>query len=112
MALSLAMSAILKPPSLTTLAKHAYVICVLSIFSPRALQQYLKALRVQYEYEYVRCWNSGRHILKIAHFTEEGSSSDDSEANPESPDKTAEDGDNFVAEELREMELKRKMANH
>lgn len=44
-ALSRAIRAILKPPSLTTFARHPYDMFVLSSFSPRARQQYLKALR-------------------------------------------------------------------
>ena len=45
MALSRATKAILNPPSRTTCARHAYEILVRSNFSPRARQQYLKALK-------------------------------------------------------------------
>jgi hypothetical protein len=44
MTLNLVMRAILNPPSRTTLAKQAYEIVPLSIFSARARHQYLKAL--------------------------------------------------------------------
>lgn len=43
-ALRRAMSAILNPPSRITRARQAYHILVFSIFTPRALQQYLNAL--------------------------------------------------------------------
>jgi hypothetical protein len=43
-ALRRAIRAILKPPSRTTLAKHAYEIFVFSSFSPLERQQNLKAL--------------------------------------------------------------------
>lgn len=45
-ALYLAISAILKPPSRTTFASAPYNNFVLSYFSPRALQQYRKALTI------------------------------------------------------------------
>ncbi len=40
------------------------------------------------------------YSLEVAEFTEEGARCDDAEARSEAPDETAQDGDDFVSEEL------------
>lgn len=96
MALRRAISAILNPPSRTTCARHAYESFVRSSFSPRTEQQYLNALRGVRRAP----MHESEHSLEVAEFAEERARCDDPEAGPEAPHEAAQDGDDFVAEEL------------
>jgi len=88
MALKRAMRAILKPPSRTTRARQLYCIFVLSSFSPRARQQYLKALHIGTHwifYDQLRISKDVDDALKIAQLSEKCASCNDCESYPKTP---------------------------
>lgn len=99
-ALKRAMSAILNPPSRTTLARHAYDILVRSSLAPRARQQYLKALERDKQfilallYMFVELSDS----LKVPDFAYECTCGDNTKPDPEAPDETTQDSDDFMTE--------------
>ena len=97
MALSRAMRAILNPPSRTTFARHEYVSFVRSSFSPRERQQYLKALQLT-SISTLPAETKDKSLLEVAHFTQERARRDDAESDPESPHKSTENGNDFMAE--------------
>jgi hypothetical protein len=92
------MSAILKPPSRTILPKAEYMMLLFSIFSPRAVQRYLKALE-ENDKEYP-AHITKYDILEVADFTEERACCHNGETNPHTPDKTTYDSQYLVAEKL------------
>src|SRR6267154_3323219 len=102
MALKRAIKAILKPPSLTIRARQPYCRFVFSSFSPRARQQYLKALHMGTVGWIMSAYTSQGtdHALKVAQFSKKCASGNNSKSNPKTPNNATKDGNNFVTEEL------------
>ena len=96
------MMAILMPPWRITSAMRAYLTLFCSFFCARAVQKYLNVLL---SYVSLCAPGSGTNAredsLVSAELAEDRAGRDDSEPNPDAPDDTAEDGNDFMSKQLQ-----------